>query len=45
MDHFKILSDIVGVDSIGWRYDPIMVDAAHTVEWHISEFEKMAAAL
>lgn len=32
MDNFKILSDIVGVDSIGWRYDPILVDAAHTVE-------------
>lgn len=45
MDHFKILSDIVGVDSIGWRYDPILVDATHTVEWHISEFEKMAAVL
>ena len=45
MDNFKILSDIVGVDSIGWRYDPILVDAAHTVEWHISEFEKMAATL
>ena len=43
MDHFKILSDIVGVDSIGWRYDPILVDATHTVEWHISEFEKMKA--
>lgn len=45
MDSFKRLSDIVGIDSIGWRYDPIMVDATHTVEWHISEFEKMAATL
>ena len=40
MDSFRRLSDIVGIDSIGWRYDPIMVDATHTVEWHISEFEK-----
>ena len=26
-------------------YDPIFVDTEHSVEWHISEFEKMAAAL
>lgn len=45
MNNFKILSDIVGVDSIGWRYDPILIDATHTIEWHISEFEKMAATL
>jgi len=31
-EYLKILTDIVGVDSIGWRYDPILVDAAHTVE-------------
>ena len=43
MEGFKALSDVVGVDSMGWRYDPIFVDATHSVEWHISEFEKMAA--
>ena len=42
MDDFKKLSDIVGVDSMGWRYDPILVDDKHSVEWHITEFEKMA---
>ena len=45
MDDFKKLSDIVGVDSIGWRYDPILVDEKHSVEWHITEFEKMAGNL
>ena len=45
MDDFKKLSDIVGVDSIGWRYDPILVDDKHSVEWHITEFEKMAENL
>ena len=45
MEDFKSLSDMVGIDSIGWRYDPIFVDAKHSVEWHISEFEKMAASL
>ena len=23
MEGFKVLSDVVGVDSIGWRYEPI----------------------
>lgn len=45
MDDFKKLSDIVGVDSVGWRYDPILVDDKHSVEWHITEFEKMAENL
>lgn len=45
MDNFKKLSDIVGVDSMGWRYDPIFIDEEHTVEWHISQFEKMAKNL
>lgn len=45
MDDFKKLSDIVGVDSMGWRYDPILVDDKHSVEWHITEFEKMAENL
>ena len=45
MEGFKKLSDVVGVDSMGWRYDPIFIDKKHSVEWHISEFEKMAESL
>ena len=45
MEVFKELSDVVGADSMGWRYDPIFIDKKHSVEWHISEFEKMAAIL
>lgn len=45
MEGFKELSDVVGVDSMGWRYDPIFIDKKHSVEWHISEFEKMAKNL
>lgn len=45
MESFKKLSDAIGVDSIGWRYDPIIVDAEHDAEWHIAEFEKMAKNL
>ena len=45
MDDFIKLSNIVGVDSVGWRYDPIFVDEKHPVEWHIAEFEYMAKRL
>lgn len=45
MEDFKKLSGIVGVDSMGWRYDPIFIDQKHSVKWHISEFEKMAENL
>lgn len=45
MEDFKKLSGLAGIDSVGWRYDPILLDREHTVEWHIAEFEKMAACL
>lgn len=45
MEDFKKLSDVVGVDSVGWRYDPIFVDTDHSVEWHIEEFEQMVGNL
>ena len=43
MEDFQKLSELVGVDSIGWRYDPI--DDWHSMEWHISQFESMAKTL
>lgn len=45
MEDFKRLSEIVGVDSMGWRYDPIFIDEKHTVEWHLEHFEQMAKNL
>ena len=45
VESFRTLSDLVGVDSMGWRYDPILIDKEHSVAWHIREFEKMAAML
>ena len=45
LEDFKRLSDMVGVDSVGWRYDPILTDQIHTAQWHIAEFEKMASSL
>ena len=45
MESFRRLSDTVGVDSIGWRYDPILVDDKHSVDWHIAAFQQMAESL
>ncbi|MBR1523708.1 MAG: DUF1848 domain-containing protein [Lachnospiraceae bacterium] len=45
MEDFCTLSGIVGIDSIGWRYDPILVDEAHSAGWHIKEFKHMAKTL
>ena len=45
MEDYKKLSSLAGIDSVGWRYAPILLDREHTVEWHIAEFEKMATCL
>ncbi|MDO4492212.1 MAG: DUF1848 domain-containing protein [Lachnospiraceae bacterium] len=45
MESFKQLSDLVGVNSVGWRYDPVFIDEKHSVKWHIDQFEQMAANL
>lgn len=42
---FRRLSDWVGVDSVGWRYDPILLTDVYTVERHMADFEQMARAL
>lgn len=39
------LSEAVGTDCVGWRYDPILVDDTYTVKRHISDFEKMCGIL
>ena len=45
MEDFKRLSDIVGVDSMGWRCDPILITDRYSVERHIADFEHMAKTL
>lgn len=45
LDDFRRLSGIVGVNSMGWRYDPIFVSGRYTVDYHLRAFEQMAAAL
>ena len=45
LESFRRLSCIVGVDSIGWRYDPVFISEEYPVERHIKAFEYMAKAL
>lgn len=45
LENFRQLSDIVGVDSVGWRYDPIFISDRYTVEYHLRAFEQIASAL
>jgi len=45
MESFKQLSKKVGVNAIGWRYDPIFITDKYSVEYHINSFEKMAEVL
>ena len=45
LESFRCLSDTVGLDSIGWRYDPIFISDEYPVERHIKAFDYMAKAL
>lgn len=45
MQDFIRLSENVGINCVGWRYDPIFVDNTYTVERHIADFEQMCKML
>ena len=45
MEDFKRLSDAVGPNAMGWRYDPILVNEQYPVERHLADFERMAKTL
>ncbi|MBR5635482.1 MAG: DUF1848 domain-containing protein [Pseudobutyrivibrio sp.] len=45
IEDFKKLSDIVGVNCVGWRYDPIFISDRYTKEYHINAFQQIAEAL
>ncbi len=45
IDTFRKLSRIVGITSIAWRYDPIILTPYWTVEKHIDAFTVMCKAL
>ena len=45
LESFRRLSQIAGVNSVGWRYDPILISEEWPVQRHIKAFEYMANAL
>ena len=45
IEDFKTLSKMVGVDSVGWRYDPIFITEKYSLDFHLKAFEKMAREL
>ena len=45
LDSFRRLSDTVGADSMGWRYDPVFISDEYPAERHIRAFEYMAETL
>ncbi len=45
LDDFRRLSETVGIDSVGWRYDPIFLSERYCTAYHLRAFEKMASAL
>lgn len=45
LEDFKHLSDRVGIQSMGWRYDPIFISERYTAEYHLRAFEQMARTL
>ena len=45
MQDFIKLSEKVGVNCVGWRYDPIFLSEEYTPEYHLRAFEQIASAL
>ena len=45
IEDFQTLSDLVGIHSIGWRFDPIFLSERYTMEYQLRAFEQIAAAL
>lgn len=45
IEAFQKLSERIGAECVGWRYDPIFIDETYSIPYHLEAFEKMAAAL
>ena len=45
MKTFKELSEIVGINGVSWRYDPIFITEKYSLDFHIDKFEEMASEL
>ena len=45
IEDFRTLSNSVGIDSVGWRYDPIFITEKYSLDFHLKAFEQMAKTL
>jgi len=45
IDIFRALSDAVGRQRVVWRYDPVLLSPAYTVDHHLRGFERIARSL
>lgn len=45
LEDFKRLSGIVGVRSVGWRFDPVFLSEKYTKEYHLHAFGQIAKTL
>ena len=45
LNDFKKLSENIGINSVGWRYDPIFFSERYTTEYHLRAFEQIASTL
>lgn len=45
IEDFKTISRQVGVDGMGWRYDPIFISKKYSIEYHLHAFETIAKEL
>jgi DNA repair photolyase len=45
IETFKKLSDLIGLQRVIWRYDPILINSKYNVAYHIEKFEKLANIL
>lgn len=45
IEAFKWLSEAVGIEAVGWRYDPIFITEKYSLDFHLDSFERMASSL
>ncbi|MCL2721029.1 MAG: DUF1848 domain-containing protein [Treponema sp.] len=45
IETFKKLSDKISAQKVIWRYDPVLLNAKYTVQYHIEKFNEMAYQL
>ena len=45
IETFKRLADRLGPARVDWRFDPIMVHGACSIQWHLERFDELCASL